>query len=229
MSFALLHTPGQVICGGMSYAAHNEELGSMVRVGEDIKGLPFFFVKAPRAFSWDGAPIILPDITSLTRQALAAPYGQVTGEVELAIVIKDRTHRIKPEEVHRHILGYTVFNDVTQRDLEVVGYPVSMCKGFHSFGPLGPRLVMHQDVPKPQDLRFELRVNGTAHQKGSLSEMIFSLETLVSQASNIFMFERGDVITTGSPPGMFGYSLKPGDVIEAEIEGIGILRNPVVA
>jgi len=224
----MIKPPGQVICGGMSYAAHNEELSGMMQYAEEIKGLPFFFVKAPRAFSQHGSPIVLPDITSLIRRKFDPPYGQVTGEVELAIVIKDRTYRVKPEDVHQHILGYTVFNDITQRDCQVAGYPVSMCKGFHTFGPLGPELVAPEKVPDPQNLRFSLRVNGTTHQEGSLSTMLFSIETLVSLASNIFMLERGDVITTGSPPGMFGYGLKPGDVIEAEIEGVGVLRNPVV-
>jgi 2-keto-4-pentenoate hydratase/2-oxohepta-3-ene-1,7-dioic acid hydratase in catechol pathway len=228
VKLAFVHKPEQVICGGMSYAAHNEELARWFRIGEEIKGLPWYFVKAPRALSWDGEPVVLPDITPLIKKTLDAPYGQVTGEVELGIVIKDRAHRLRPEEVKDHILGYTVFNDISQRDLALAGFPVSLTKGFHSFGPLGPHIVTADEVPQPQALRFELRVNGTAYQKGSLSEMLFSIETLVSLASQIFLLERGDVVTTGSPPGMFHYRLKPGDVIEAEIEGIGILRNPVV-
>lgn len=228
MKLAFVHKPEQVICGGMSYAAHNEELARWFRIGEEIKGLPWYFVKAPRALSWDGEPVVLPDITPLIKKTLDAPYGQVTGEVELGIVIKDRAHRLRPEEVKDHILGYTVFNDISQRDLALAGFPVSLTKGFHSFGPLGPHIVTPDEVPQPQALRFELRVNGTAYQKGSLSEMLFSIETLVSLASQIFLLERGDVVTTGSPPGMFHYRLKPGDVIEAEIEGIGLLRNPVV-
>lgn len=228
MKLAFVHKPEQVICGGMSYAAHNEELARWFRIGEEIKGLPWYFVKAPRALSWDGEPVVLPDITPLIKKTLDAPYGQVTGEVELGIVIKDRAHRLRPEEVKDHILGYTVFNDISQRDLALAGFPVSLTKGFYSFGPLGPHIVTADEVPQPQALRFELRVNGTAYQKGSLSEMLFSIETLVSLASQIFLLERGDVVTTGSPPGMFHYRLKPGDVIEAEIEGIGILRNPVV-
>jgi 2-keto-4-pentenoate hydratase/2-oxohepta-3-ene-1,7-dioic acid hydratase in catechol pathway len=229
MTFAELQPPGQVICGGMSYTAHNEELSGMIKIREEIKGLPFFFVKAQRAISKHGAPIVLPDIRSLVRKPFDPPYGQVTGEVELGIVIKDRTYRVKPEEAQRHILGYTIFNDISQRDLQVVGYPVSMTKGFHTFGPLGPHMVMAEKIPDPQNLRFELRVNGTTRQKGSLSDMIFTIKTLVSLASNIFMLERGDVVTTGSPPEMFGYRLHPGDVIEAEMEHIGIMRNPVVA
>ena len=229
MSLAPLQPPGQVICGGMSYKAHNEELAAIVRIPDEIKGFPFFFVKAQRAINRHEAPIILPDITSLIRKPFDPPYGQVTGEVELGIVIKDRTYRVKPQEVHQHILGYTVFNDISQRDLQLAGYPVSMTKGFHTFGPLGPHMVTADSIPEPQKLRFELGVNGTARQKGSLSDMLFSIETLVSLASQIFMLERGDVITTGSPPEMFGYRLQPGDVIEAEIESIGILRNPVVS
>ena len=225
----MLQRPGQVICGGMSYAAHNEELSDMMAYAEEIKGLPFFFVKAPRAYNTNNSPIVLPDIRPLIRKTYEHPHGQVTGEVELAIVIRDRTYRIPPEKAHDHILGYSVFNDVTQRDLQLAGYPVSMCKGFHSFGPLGPDLIPHDRVPDPQKLGFSLRVNGVAQQEGTLADMIFSIEKLVSLASHVFMLEPGDVITTGSPPGMFGYGLNPGDVIEAEVEGIGLLLNPVVA
>lgn len=225
---ATLQTPGQVICGGMSYTAHNDELSAMMQYADEIKGLPFMFVKSQSAFNTHGSPIVLPDISSLIRKSFAQPWGQVTGEVELGIVIRDRTFRIRPEQAREHILGYTVFNDITQRDLQIAGYPVSMCKGFHSFGPLGPELIPADKVPDPQKLRFALRVNGTAHQEGTLADMLFSIETLVSLASQVFMLNAGDVITTGSPPGMFGYGLNPGDVIEAEIEGVGILRNPVI-
>jgi 2-keto-4-pentenoate hydratase/2-oxohepta-3-ene-1,7-dioic acid hydratase in catechol pathway len=228
LALAELQPPGQVVCGGMSYTAHNDELKDLIRIPDEIKGMPFFFIKAQRALSKHGAPIVLPDIRPLVRKKFDAPWGQVTGEVELGIVLKDRTWRIKPEEASKHILGYTVFNDVSQRDLQLVGYPVSMTKGFHSFGPLGPHMVPADEIPDPQKLGFELRVNGKAQQKGSLSEMLFSIETLISLASQIFMLERGDVITTGSPPGMFAYGLKPGDVIEAEIERVGVLRNPVI-
>lgn len=228
MASAALHPPGQVICGGMSYAAHNEELSGMIRIPEVIKNFPFFFVKAQRAINLGGGPIVLPDINPLIHKQFDPPYGQVTGEVELGIVIKDRTWRVSPEDVPKHILGYTIFNDVSQRDLQLAGYPVSLCKGFHSFGPLGPHVIPADEIADPQKLRFELRVNGKAYQKGTLADMLFSIRTLVSLASHIFGLDRGDVVTTGSPPEMFGYRLKPGDVMEAEIEKLGILRNPVV-
>jgi 2-keto-4-pentenoate hydratase/2-oxohepta-3-ene-1,7-dioic acid hydratase in catechol pathway len=217
----------QIICGGMSYSAHNAELAHWFKIRDEVAGLPWFFVKSPRALIGHEDPIELPDITPLIHRSFERPFGQVTGEVELGIVMKDRVHRIRPNEVRQHVLGYTIFNDITQRDVELAGYPVSLSKGFHTFAPLGPHLVPAGDVPDPQSLRFELRVNGTVHQHGVLSEMLFSIETLVSQASRIFMLEAGDVVTTGSPPGMFDYSLQPGDVIEAEIEKIGLLRNPV--
>lgn len=221
--------PRQVICGGMSYAAHNSELEEWFRVSADIKGLPFFFVKAPSAVTIRGEAIELPDIRPLTRKALLHPHGQVTGEVELAIVIQKRAFRITEEEVFDHVFGYSVFNDITQRDTELSGYPVCLSKGFKSFGPLGPRVVPKQLVKDPQSLAFRLSVNGTDYQVGNLSSMLFSLQKLVSQASQIYALEPGDVVTTGSPPGMFGYELQPGDVIEAEIEQVGILRNDVVA
>src|SRR5687768_16185960 len=106
VSFTELQAPGQVVCGGMSYKEHNEELSDVIRIPEEIKGLPFFFIKAQRALSRDGAPIVLPDIRRLIRRRLETPYGQVTGEVELGIVLKERTWRIEPEAARRHILGY---------------------------------------------------------------------------------------------------------------------------
>ena len=228
MKLVMMQRPTQVICGGMAYAAHNEEIGALFNIKDEIKGFPWYFVKSPRAIIGDGEPIVLPDVTRLTREKLKTPWGQVTGEVELGIVLKDRVRNLRPEQARDHILGYTVFNDVTQRDLELAGYPVGLSKGFATFGPLGPHVVAPDELPDPQRLRFQLRVNGAVHQDGSLAEMIFTLDTLVANASAIFALDRGDVITSGSPPGMFGYGLKPGDVIEAEIEGIGILRNPVV-
>jgi 2-keto-4-pentenoate hydratase/2-oxohepta-3-ene-1,7-dioic acid hydratase in catechol pathway len=220
--------PSQVICGGMSYAAHNKELSEWIKINDEIAGLPWYFVKAPRTISKHGVPIELPDISPLIKKQFATPYGQVTGEVELGIVIKDRCHRLKPSEVRDHILGYTIFNDLTQRDMELAGYPICAAKGFHTFGPVGPHMVPAEDIDDPQALRFELRVNGTAYQKGALSEMLYSIETLVSQASQIYLLDAGDIVTTGSPPGMFDYHLQPGDVIEAEIENIGVLRNTAV-
>jgi 2-keto-4-pentenoate hydratase/2-oxohepta-3-ene-1,7-dioic acid hydratase in catechol pathway len=228
MKLLMMQRPTQVICGGMAYAAHNEEIAALFNIKEEIKGFPFYFVKSPRAIIGDGEPIVLPDVSRLTRKQPDPPWGQVTGEVELGIVLKDRVHDLRPEQVRAHILGYTIFNDVTQRDLEVAGYPVGLSKGFATFGPLGPHVVTADELPDPQRLRFQLRVNGKAYQDGSLADMLFTLDTLVALASAIFALERGDVVTSGSPPGMFGYGLQPGDVIEAEIEGIGILRNPVV-
>ncbi len=222
-----LALPRQIICGGMSYAAHNKELEEWFPIKEEIKGLPWFFVKSPSSFSKDGAPVQLPDISPLIKKQFENPWGQVTGEVELGIVIKDTCHRLEVSDVGAHILGYTIFNDLTQRDMELAGYPVCASKGFYTFGPIGPHMVPAEDIANVQSLRFELRVNGVAYQNGSLSEMMFPIETVVSLASQIYELRAGDIVTTGSPPGMFDYRLSPGDVIEAEIEEIGVLRNPV--
>jgi len=211
----------------MSYAAHNAELAQWFRIGDEIKGKPFYFVKAPSSISSHNQPIFLPDISPLVRKSSPMPFGQVTGEVELGIIIKTTMHCVSPENVKKYILGYTIFNDITQRDLEIAGYPVCLTKGFYSFGPLGPHIIPERQIADPQALHFELRVNNIVYQKGALSEMLFSIETLVSIASHIFVLEPGDIVTTGSPPGLFDYHLKPGDVIEAEIEKIGILRNSV--
>ncbi len=223
--------PRFVLCSGMSFRAHNEEVSKeFSSVAQAYRlGIPTYFIKSPSAICHHGDPVVLPDVTRyMPGVEFDPPYGQVTGEVELAIIFGRPLSQATPEQVMDAVAGFAVFNDVSQRDMQKIGYPHSHSKSFPTFAPLGPRFVPKAEAPNVRSAAYELRVNGTPRQSGTLAEMLFSFEQIVSHASYAFAFSEGDVITTGSPAGLFGYHLAPGDVMEAEIEGIGLLRNPVV-
>jgi len=221
--------PAQIVCGGGSFAAHNAEADAAFgKLDPDIDGLPWCYVKSPQAVIWHGEPIRLRDIRHATRAKLERPYGTVSGEVELGVVIQGHPRSITPAEARDYIRGFTIFNDISQRELFASGYCASFTKGAPTFSPIASWMLPRDEVTRPQNLAFELRVNGTPKMKGNLAEMIFSIEDLLSFISKSFDLGTGDIITTGSPPGFLGYHLEPGDIVECEIEQIGILRNPVV-
>jgi 2-keto-4-pentenoate hydratase/2-oxohepta-3-ene-1,7-dioic acid hydratase in catechol pathway len=214
--------PRHVICAAFTYGEHAKEFGYSLK----DKKLPLLILKSPDSIIGDGKPVVLPDLKGWFNSP--EPWGWVSGEVELAVVIKDETFNIEEDEAEEHILGYTVFNDVTQRDLEKSGYPFSMAKSFPTFGPCGPRIVPATHIPNPQNLKLKFTLNGKTIQNSSTSEMNISVYRLVAIASKIIALRRGDIISTGTPPGSLSYRLQDGDVMEAEIEGIGKLTNPAV-
>jgi 2-keto-4-pentenoate hydratase/2-oxohepta-3-ene-1,7-dioic acid hydratase in catechol pathway len=217
-----LTRPRHIICAAFTYGRHAKEFGYSLK----DKKLPLLILKSPDSLIENGEPVVLPDLTGWFNAS--EPWGWVSGEVELAVVIKDKTFNMEEDEVKEHILGYTVFNDVTQRDLEKSGYPFSMTKSFPTFGPCGPRVVAPTHIPDPQKLRLQFTVNGKIMQDSSTSEMNTSVYRLVAIASKIVALQKGDIISTGTPPGSLSYRLQDGDVMEAEIEGIGKLTNPAV-
>lgn len=222
MRLKLTQRPRRLLCAAFTYGEHAKEFGFDLT---KIKKVPLLLLKSPDAIIWDNEPVILPDLSNWLETP--EPWGWVSGEVEIAVVIKDATQNIEEKDVEKHILGYTIFNDVTQRDLEKGGYPYSISKSFPTFGPLLPNIVPPERLPDPDDLRLKMRVSGKVYQNASSSEMNVSIFRLVSTASKFLKLEEGDVISTGTPPGCLAYRLKDGDVMEAEIEGIGVLRNPV--
>lgn len=199
--------PSKIIGIGQNYRAHALEMG---------KGLPeepLMFLKPRSAMIADGAAIARP-----------AGFERVDYEGELGVVIGTRATRVPRDRALDIVLGYTCVNDVTVRDLQKKDGQWTRAKGFDTFCPIGPRIVSGLD---PRALRLTTRVNGQVKQDSSTSDLIFDVATLVSFCSQYMTLEAGDVISTGTPAGVG--NLDPGDVVEVEIEGIGVLTNAVIA
>lgn len=200
-------SPGKIICVGRNYIAHAAEHAA------EIPQLPLLFLKPPSSVIGPGEPIIVPPQSS-----------QVEHEAELAVVIGERGRWLTPEEASEAILGYTVAIDVTARDLQRSDGQWTRSKGFDTFCPLGPWI--ETDL-NPADALITCWVNGQIRQMASTRDMVFPVRQLVAFISSIMTLEPGDVILTGTPAGVG--PLEPGDVLTAEIEGIGELSNPVKA
>jgi len=198
--------PTKIIAVGLNYIDHAQELG--VSAPEE----PIIFLKPPSALIGDRDPIILPNSSK-----------RVDYEGELAVVIGKRCKNVPRKRAKEFILGYTCFNDVTARDLQAKDGQWSRAKSFDTFAPMGPYIAELEDASK---LRIQTRVNGEIRQRSNTSNMIFDVPTLIEFVSSIMTLERGDVISTGTPSGIG--MLKDGDIVEVEIERIGVLRNPVV-
>jgi 2-keto-4-pentenoate hydratase/2-oxohepta-3-ene-1,7-dioic acid hydratase in catechol pathway len=202
-----LPRPSKVVGVGLNYRAHAAEMGKA------IPDEPLLFLKPPSALIGPGEAIALPP-----------GYQRIDFEGELGIVIGTRARRVEKEQALDVVAGYTCVNDVTVRDLQVKDVQYTRAKGFDSFCPNGPRVAAGLD---PSDLTIETRVNGEVRQRSSTSDMIFDVPAIVAFVSGVMTLEPGDLITTGTPPGVG--PLAPGDRVEIEIEGIGVLENPVRA
>ncbi len=204
-----------VFCMGRNYAEHAAERGAAP------PERPVFFTKPPTAVVGPGAPVVHHAATQ------ALDY-----EVELAVVVGRPGRDLTPEAALRHVFGYTIVNDVTARDLQKAHQQWFKGKALDTFCPMGPALVTADEVPDPQALGIRLRVNGQLRQEATTGQMIFDVATLLAVLSLGLTLEPGDILATGTPSGVgaaTGAYLKPGDVMEAEIDGLGCLRNPVVA
>jgi 2-keto-4-pentenoate hydratase/2-oxohepta-3-ene-1,7-dioic acid hydratase in catechol pathway len=197
--------PTKIIAIGLNYLDHAKELNM------DIPEYPLIFMKPPTAVIGDGEIIIYPPQTQ-----------ELHYEGELGIVIGKKTRNVSVEEAQDCIAGYTCSNDVTARDLQRLDGQWTRSKSFDTFCPLGPRIVKNID---PTNLAITTRVNSVTKQNSNTNQMIFNAYKLVSFISAIMTLLPGDVISTGTPPGVG--ELQVGDVVEVEIEGIGILRNTV--
>jgi 2-keto-4-pentenoate hydratase/2-oxohepta-3-ene-1,7-dioic acid hydratase in catechol pathway len=198
--------PSKVVCVGLNYVEHAKELKM------DLPSEPIIFLKPPTAVIGPGADIVMPPSS-----------GQVDYEGELAVVIKKRCKNVPAGRADEYILGYANFNDVTARDLQRKDGQWTRAKSFDTFAPMGPYVV---DLD-PSSLKIQTRVNGEVRQSSSTSDLIFSVPELVEFVSEIMTLLPGDVIATGTPPGVG--SLSAGDLVEVEIEGLGALRNGVVS
>jgi len=201
--------PGKIIGIGRNYRDHASELGNTV------PAKPLLFFKPPTAVIENGAAIVLPPESQ-----------QVDFEGEIGVVIGRPLRRATEADARTGIAGITCVNDVTARDLQRTDEQWTRAKGFDTFCPVGPRVVP-VDPRRFDELELFCRVNGKQRQHGRAPEMVFSIVALVSFASHVMTLEPGDLIATGTPAGVG--PLAPGDVVEIEIPGIGVLRNPVVA
>ena len=206
----------KIICIGRNYAEHAAELG------DDPPTEPLVFGKFDNTLVGPGDPIVLPPEAT-----------HVDAEAELAVEIGVGGHRIAEADALSHVRGYRCANDVSARNIQYAESQWTRAKGFDTFCPLGDRLVPVSELGDGSGLRVVQRLNGEVLQDGSTSDLIFGVPFLVSYVSAVFTLEPGDLLLTGTPPGV-GWAREPkvsladGDVVEVEVEGIGVLRNPVV-
>ena len=229
---APIRRPGKVIIVGLNYPSHGKEaLAMFAAMGKpdiQLPTVPNFYIAAASAVIGPGSPIRLPQ---------AAP-AQVDYEGEVAIVIGRDGADISASDAWKHVAGFTIANDVSARDIQqraMTGDPtatISTAKSFDTFKPMGPCLVTADEFGKPLDLRIRTRVNNELRQDDRTSSFIHQIPDLIAYLSRFHILQAGDVICTGTPAGAGLFSqrfLAPGDVVEVEVEGIGVLTNPVTA
>jgi 2-keto-4-pentenoate hydratase/2-oxohepta-3-ene-1,7-dioic acid hydratase in catechol pathway len=198
--------PSKIVCVGRNYADHAAELGN------DVPREPLLFLKAPSALITEGDPILIPKESE-----------QVEHEGELAVVMAKTACRLSDSENPlSYVMGYTCLNDVTARDLQRKDVQFTRAKSFDTFCPIGRFIETDLDV---SDLRVTTKVNGVIKQDGRTSQMVFSITFLITYISRQMTLNPGDIIATGTPAGVS--KMVDGDACEVEIQGIGILSNPV--
>lgn len=197
--------PSKIVCVGRNYAAHARELGN------EIPKQPLLFFKPSSSLIGPDEAIVLPGASL-----------QVEYESEIGVVIGRRARKVSAANAMQFVRGVTCANDVTARDLQKTDGQWGRAKGFDTFCPVGPRVADDVDWAH---LEVIGRVNGTERQRGSVHDMIFPIPVLIEYISHIMTLEAGDLILTGTPEGVG--KLAPGDVVEVEIPGVGVLRNTV--
>lgn len=217
--------PTKIIALGLNYRDHIAESHTVKVRGftDEAPDEPILFPKTPNVLIGPDESIILP--------AFLSDYqfedARTDYEAELAIIVATRCRHVPPERALEQILGFTCFNDVSQRNLQTrdrSGW--FRGKSLDTFGPIGPRIVRPADLSDPQDLRIQCRLNGRTVQDSSTKHMIFKIPEIIAFISRQLTLMPGDIIATGTPSGVG--RLSDGDVVEVEIESIGVLRNPVI-
>jgi 2-keto-4-pentenoate hydratase/2-oxohepta-3-ene-1,7-dioic acid hydratase in catechol pathway len=199
--------PSKIVCVGRNYVAHAKELG------HDVPAVPMLFLKPPSALVGPGEAIVMPETSR-----------QVEYEAEIGVVIGTRLRAVGEAEAERGIGGFVCVNDVTCRDLQKTDGQWGRAKGYDTFCPVGPAVREGLDW---RSLEVIGRVNGEERQRAPSSAMVFSIPDLLAYISGVMTLEPGDLVATGTPAGVG--QLRPGDVVEVEIPGVGVLRNPVEA
>ncbi|HEX9692917.1 MAG TPA: fumarylacetoacetate hydrolase family protein [Gemmatimonadales bacterium] len=200
--------PTKIVCIGKNYAAHAREMGGAVPQE------PLIFLKPPSAVIGNGDAIILP-----------ADSARVEHEAEIGLVIRSRCRHVTADCALQAIGGITCVNDVTARDLQQRDGQWTRGKGFDTFCPVGPQVVPLDACPPLEELLVICRVNGVERQRGRAAEMMFGIPQIIAYVTRIMTLEPGDLIATGTPEGVG--PLAPGDVVEVEVGGVGVLSNPV--
>lgn len=201
--------PSKILCVGRNYREHASELGN------EVPKEPLIFLKPPSSIVGPGDTIKIPPSTLTQR---------VDFEGELAVVIAKRCRHLREDEdVRSYVRGYTCLNDVTARDLQKKDGQWARAKGFDTFCPVGPMVTDEIDIWKGVEVTTKL--NGQQKQHGNTTEFLFNLETVMRYITAFSTLEPGDVISTGTPGGVS--PMKPGDVVEVSVEGVGTLRNVV--
>ncbi len=209
--------PSKIICVGRNYKEHAQEMG-----GDPLPQYPTLFAKFSNTLVGHRAPIVLPACSRM-----------VDYEAELAVVIGRRGRNIAAESAMDYVGGYTIFNDVSVRDWQRRTQQWLQGKTFDGAGPCGPFLVTLDELKDPQSLDIRLKLNGEVMQNSNTSQFIFRIPQVIEYISQAVTLEPGDIIATGTPSGVGSARnpqvfLKPGDVVEIEIAGLGVLQNPVV-
>jgi 2-keto-4-pentenoate hydratase/2-oxohepta-3-ene-1,7-dioic acid hydratase in catechol pathway len=207
----------KILCTGLNYAGHIRE------TGREPPAEPLLFGKFANTVVGPGEPIVLPPEAT-----------HVDAEAELALEIGRRCRRVTEDDALEFVSGYRCANDVSARNLQYGDKQWTRGKGFDTFCPVGDRLVPVSELGDGSGLRVVQRLNGELLQDGNTADLVFGVRRLVAHASSFCTLEPGDLIITGTPSGVGhartpAVSLRPGDVVEIEIDGIGVLRNPVVA
>jgi len=208
--------PRKFICIGLNYRDHAAEQGA------EVPESPIVFSKFATAVTGPGAPVRIP-----------LGSAKVDYEAELGVVIGREAFRVTEDEAREHVLGYTCVNDVSARDFQFADGQWQRGKSCDTFGPMGESIVTTDEIPDPHRLRISFRLNGETLQDSSTDQLVFGVFALVSFLSQTITLQPGDVIATGTPPGV-GFARKPpifvqpGDTMEVEIEGLGVLMNPVI-
>jgi 2-keto-4-pentenoate hydratase/2-oxohepta-3-ene-1,7-dioic acid hydratase in catechol pathway len=207
--------PEKIICIGLNYRDHAKETNLA------IPEVPTVFAKYSNTLIGDGEAILIPASTS-----------KVDYEAELAFAIGRRAKNVSEQEALTYVAGYTIFNDVSARDYQLRTSQWTLGKSFDTFGPIGPALVTKDEVPDPHALTIRLRIGDELLQDSNTRNMVFSVAALVAHLSTAMTLEPGDIVATGTPAGV-GFTRNPprflraGETVRVEIEGLGVLQNPV--
>ena len=200
--------PSKIVCVGRNYVEHAKELGN------EVPKEPLIFLKPPSSLIGNGEAIVYPSLSE-----------NVHFEGELGVIISKRAKHVKAADAPDYILGYTCVNDVTARDLQRKDGQWTRGKGFDTFCAVGPRVVPRDELDLSK-VRVRTSLNGVVKQDAPVTDLIFPVDVIIEYVTQFMTLEPGDLIATGTPPGVG--PMQPGDTVQVDIEGIGTLQNPVI-